>query len=438
MTRALGFALLLAAITAGCDTTLDRSSSPSEGIDRSVLPSLGAYFAFTQDAGKRGAFACAAAIRLEGGKILTRVKPIRVPDVYAGVSGTRRVLYSLTDQEGTVLRMAECVIPDSEAAQTWLVEHSLRLPPALRATTARNAAKAAETGLICVWDPDFNGYVCEDQIVIYPDPDGDLLGDPDMPGWEEWPYYEYPSTGGGGGGGVSGSDGWSGLPTPVGEDKITNELGECLAPVFSSVAYGGTAIASLINNFAGGVNTPEWNLRIQEGSVPGTGSTSWDSDTKTAVVTVNWTGNNGMTRLSLMRTIMHESVHAYLLAYQQMKRVQFVSDFASMLVFYRSLRESEVPEEQWTQTAHHREIALAYRDHIASSLQVLGQSLGINRSSQFYQDMAWAGLQDTPAWSDGILLTSADRTRISAVLNAELTGKTIGGHAPSGPGIVCD
>lgn len=68
---------------------------------------------------------------------------------------------------------------------------------------------------------------------------------------------------------------------------------------------------------------------------------------------------------------------------------------------------------------HHEEIARSIVNDIALALEEYGKNNGYNLPSQFYQDMAWGGLQETDTFKK---LPFADQQRILNVISTELTG----------------
>jgi hypothetical protein len=80
---------------------------------------------------------------------------------------------------------------------------------------------------------------------------------------------------------------------------------------------------------------------------------------------------------------------------------------------------------------HHEEIARSLVKSIGSALEVYGVSQGYNLTKQFYEDMAWGGLQETNAFK---ALPKSDQNRILDTLSAELTGMDINGDYKSQKG----
>lgn len=113
------------------------------------------------------------------------------------------------------------------------------------------------------------------------------------------------------------SGGWGG--STYFDDAIDDTaLKPCMVAVLNSIkALGPGKIGSIITKFSG--KTVGYNWKMQNGSLsPGTnGSTqgSYDKTTNSAITTFDASQFTQATDLSVARTIIHESIHSYLLAY---------------------------------------------------------------------------------------------------------------------------
>ena len=74
---------------------------------------------------------------------------------------------------------------------------------------------------------------------------------------------------------------------------------------------------------------------------------------------------------------------------------------------------------------HHEEIARSLVKSVAVALESYGINKGFNLSKQFYEDMSWAGLQETSTFK---ALPSSDQKRILDTIATELKGKDINGN----------
>ncbi|MBW8245260.1 hypothetical protein K1F50_20855, partial [Muricauda oceani] len=162
---------------------------------------------------------------------------------------------------------------------------------------------------------------------------------------------------------------------------------------------------------------PGFNWEVKDGSLGGaTGTTSTKYNKLTGTVTTTFDSQawGNATDLSWARTMMHESIHAYVVASSYnaatiaQKQALLGPDWASAYLNYG-----------------HDYIANNYIKPMADSLQEFGNIKGYHHSRQFYEDMAWAGLHSTSAFNG---LPLATQKRINDVILIELTKKDTNGN----------
>ena len=126
------------------------------------------------------------------------------------------------------------------------------------------------------------------------------------------------------------------------------------------------------------------------------------------------------TDLSIARTILHESVHAYLIA--ELNVDPIVAQTITYPQLWQLLLGNKDPNN-----VYHIEMTKNFIKDIGNALQEFGQNKGYNLPLQFYQDMAWGGLTYDP---NGNILplfinsvtNQSDRDRILNLLGSEQTG----------------
>lgn len=165
-----------------------------------------------------------------------------------------------------------------------------------------------------------------------------------------------------------------------------------------------------------------YNWTIKNGDLSNTNQTAFtssgfDTNTNSAVTTMDLQKYPNVTDLSIARTLLHESFHAYLVAYFQNDRALANQQYAYLVDAYQR-------QHQDINDLNHFELSF-WVANLADGLQQYGQSKGYNLPNQFYQDMAWAGLEDTNAYK---ALSSADKRRIQDTIQTELTGKDSNGN----------
>ncbi|WP_108423948.1 hypothetical protein [Flagellimonas amoyensis] len=197
--------------------------------------------------------------------------------------------------------------------------------------------------------------------------------------------------------------------------NIINNLYPCMKGIMTDLTGSNTGIGYMINKFAG--TDPGYNWNVQDGSLGGpTAQTSvaYNSATGTVTTTFDSQAWPNATDLSWARTILHESIHAYVIAVNYNtttvagRQTLLGPNWASAYLNYG-----------------HNYIADNYIGPMANSLEEFGNSMGYNLSRQFYEDMAWAGLHNTPAFQS---LSASEQQRILDTIATELTKKDTNGN----------
>lgn len=206
------------------------------------------------------------------------------------------------------------------------------------------------------------------------------------------------------------------------EDRIDDsKLDTCLQTILSKLKTLTTGVNQIVVNFAG--NTPNYNWNLKSDYLNGpTGGTNppalYDFSTGSITTTFDSKTWTDATDLSWARTMLHESIHAYLATQFAINKKDFYSSYPTMV--------SEWGELQNWNAIHHEEIARSIVKDVALALEEYGKSSGYNLTSQFYQDMAWGGLQDTNTFKK---LPFTDQQRILNVISIELTGTNTNGNS---------
>jgi hypothetical protein len=117
--------------------------------------------------------------------------------------------------------------------------------------------------------------------------------------------------------------------------------------------------------------------------------------------------------------MLHESIHAYLVSFFRLDGINANIKYSELLRDWSNIKKPNLNK------IHHDEIARNFVKSIGEALEVYGISQGYNLSKEFYQDMAWGGLQDTDAFK---ALSPAEQKRISDTLATELTSMDIDGE----------
>ncbi|WP_318343204.1 hypothetical protein [Flagellimonas baculiformis] len=223
------------------------------------------------------------------------------------------------------------------------------------------------------------------------------------------------------------------------EDIIDDtKLKPCLKNILKDLKTLNKGVGHIVQKFAG--NTPGFNWQVKDGSLTGsTGQTSSRYDRATGTVTTTFDSQNWKqaTDLSWARTILHESVHAYIVSYIKTDPINAQLTFADLFNDFNKKKYSNLNDTQ------HAEIARNFVKDISVSLREYGMMNGYSLPNQFYEDMAWAGLTDwskrdsmgniikdshgkpiyeeTP-WFKATVPSNTDRKRIKNTFTIELRG----------------
>lgn len=207
---------------------------------------------------------------------------------------------------------------------------------------------------------------------------------------------------------------------------LDGQLKPCMQTILGSIKnLSNGSVGQIIQKFAGTV--PGYNWEVKDGTLTGgiNANTSQLYNSATGTVTTIFDGSKftNASDLSITRTILHESVHAYLVVYFRTDPLAASKSYPQLLQDYQQLQDANA--------AHHIEMTRSFVNDIAVALEEYGISKGYNLSSQFYQDMAWAGITRTSAFQS---LSQTDQDRIIDTILIELTGNDSQGNSQSQKG----
>lgn len=218
------------------------------------------------------------------------------------------------------------------------------------------------------------------------------------------------------------------LQTKKINDEIKDaKLKPCLKIILDNLKKTTASPGNMVVNFTGDWSTG-YNWTVESGSIkgPAAGNTSSSFNMVSGTTTVfDSQKYPDVTELSWARTILHESIHAYLVTYFRLDGINANIKYSEMIRDWSNKINPDLNEIQ------HNEIARSFVKSIGDALEVYGISQGYNLSKEFYQDMAWAGLQDTKAFKE---LSSTEQKRILDTIATELTGMDIDGDYKSQKG----
>ncbi|MGI4821586.1 MAG: hypothetical protein ACRYFV_10290 [Janthinobacterium lividum] len=206
-----------------------------------------------------------------------------------------------------------------------------------------------------------------------------------------------------------------------------SQLSPCMVAVMDNVkGLSNGRIADIITKFAG--QRPGYNWIVKDGSLkPGTnGSTSSYDKSSQSVTTIFGPSHfQQATDLSIARTIIHESIHAYLGAFFADDPNLANAAYSDMVMAYVTHINSSANNLQ------HDEMVRAWVQDIADALQQYGIGKGYTLPTSFYAALAWGGLEGTRAFKN---MPLSDQNAIRDVILSELNGTDSAGNlkSPSG------
>lgn len=182
---------------------------------------------------------------------------------------------------------------------------------------------------------------------------------------------------------------------------------------------------NMVTLFSGDTPGYNWNMIARTGPSKFNAITiSEYDDVNKTVNTVFYTDNfKGGSDLAIAKTILHESVHAYLVAYFNLDQTSANKTYSEYVEDYAKSKNMN--------DAQHNEMVNKFVGSVAGNLITYGKNQGYNLPDQFYYDLAWGGLQGTKAFTN---LSDKVQKRINDVILSEQSGKDSEGKisAPKG------
>jgi hypothetical protein len=121
------------------------------------------------------------------------------------------------------------------------------------------------------------------------------------------------------------------LQTKKFDDGIKDALLKpCLKKILDNLKKNGTSPGNMIMNFTNDWNSTNYNWTVESGTLDGltAGNTSSNYNITTGITTIfDSQGFPDATDLSWAKTILHESVHAYLVTYFKTNRPGWVATY---------------------------------------------------------------------------------------------------------------
>lgn len=234
------------------------------------------------------------------------------------------------------------------------------------------------------------------------------------------PKYTNPPHGGGGGGG-----GYTPVASLI-EDRITTNLPPCVETIINDLKkLENGKFSKILSKFSSLEPTPlSYNWNIVKGNLPANnpGSTGATVVGGSVTSTLNENDLFVSTDLSIAKTIIHESFHAYLVSVYRYKDID--KDYVTLIDTYFKEAGGDLNATQHNIFANTNIV-----QEISVALQAYGNLKGYALSNQFYEDMAWGGLASTKAFN---ALPEVQKNRILNTIYSEYKNSNTNGISPKG------
>ena len=173
---------------------------------------------------------------------------------------------------------------------------------------------------------------------------------------------------------------------------------------------------NMIVKFAGNDASMRYNWTMETGrnelGVSGNTLTTYNATTG-LTTTFDIKQFPNATDLLWAKTMMHESIHAYLTTYYIVNARGAIAEYPVLFNDWFAAGSKNFNKYQ------HEEIERDFVKSMGVALESYGISQGYKLPKQFYEDMAWGGLEKIDAFQN---LPREDRIRISNTINIELIG----------------
>lgn len=203
------------------------------------------------------------------------------------------------------------------------------------------------------------------------------------------------------------------------DDSIDDsDLKPCMKNILTDLKKINNGLGNTIADFSGAQWEIGFNWKVKDGELPENtaGQTSQSLSDGYAMTTFDSSQHKDATDLSIAKTLLHESVHAFLVNQSRTNRASFNKTYPQLLKDYNRLSDANA--------AYHEECTRSFVHDISNTIEAYGRSKDYKVPSQYYQDLAWGGLTDTDAFKK---LKKKDRKRIKDVISTEFSGKDMNG-----------
>lgn len=223
------------------------------------------------------------------------------------------------------------------------------------------------------------------------------------------------------------------------DDRILSYLPVCQQDILNDIqSISDGKISEIIASFSNNDTQNPFNWKIGQTSQNGPQLAHTDPNITTiasgnyAVTNLNVNRISNATDLLVAQTIMHEAIHAYIVNYYYNNPWNLTSGQSDLenYTYGEMVSEYIFGNLSMNDAQHNQFIRDNMVYHVKIALKKYGQLNGYSLSDTFYENLAWAGLQETDNYEQQ--LSAARRHDIELMLEAERTSQPNGNVQPQG------
>ncbi|WP_461486402.1 hypothetical protein [Pedobacter sp.] len=232
---------------------------------------------------------------------------------------------------------------------------------------------------------------------------------------------------------IGGTTGIAACPPREIKDSLLNK---CMKNAKNIVITQNGSVNALLRNFTNDSSfSPNYTWILKNGTTSESHlaiTGNWDRVNRNVTTSIDDTKFTNASDLAIVKTLLHEGIHAYLVAYFANDPINANKEYAVLFNNYMSAKRPDLNE------IHHNEMARIFVEQIAISLEEYGDLKGYFFSSsfekkQFYGDLAWGGLFESKAFK---AKSYQEKERIKTVISIEQKGENLLGQSSAAKGQV--
>ena len=220
------------------------------------------------------------------------------------------------------------------------------------------------------------------------------------------------------------------------DDIIDNNLEPCTKSILNDLkSLEQNDIARIIARFGSPSSKYDWEVKTGTPTNPiNAAETDWNRDSNSDAIPFEYETKvklsyiNQATEISIVRTILHEMLHTYILSLVDDSTIPPGSiDIYNFPLLWNALVDNTYNNNP--NLLHHEIISRHFIDPIKDALKEWDEG---RQPDQYYDDLAWGALEETSSFNNLFPVGSSDRDRILDTNRAEDTNSNQNGINPKG------